>query len=302
MPTVVNIKVEHLRKRGFTSLENWKQDKGHLYIGCANGWVAGATKSDWHNPFAVKKYGLEECLRFYEEHIRKSDLYNRLEELAECTELGCYCKPGPCHGDILLKLLEERRGNSETKMEHYKNAILGDDGEVDLLRQKSINSILESLTKIDTGSLVSEAEYYVKKLRVPASFTVVHDNGTTVTVEKSSPTSVRINGTKVTLIGDEEDLTEEQQEIYEEYNEEDGKDYALRKATFNGIDYGGEFDLVVVEFIENLVFRLLDGKEVPEKITIDNKNRVKTNGKKYSLPETRTGLMSIVWDEFIAKL
>ena len=28
----------------------------------------------------------------------------------EGKELGCWCKPSPCHGDILIKLLKERQG------------------------------------------------------------------------------------------------------------------------------------------------------------------------------------------------
>ncbi len=43
----------------------------------------------------------------YEVHIRRRpDLIAALTELAG-KRLGCYCKPLPCHGDVLLKLLAE---------------------------------------------------------------------------------------------------------------------------------------------------------------------------------------------------
>ena len=43
----------------------------------------------------------------YEQYIRSSPLINDIEELRGKV-LGCWCKPSPCHGDILLKILDER--------------------------------------------------------------------------------------------------------------------------------------------------------------------------------------------------
>ncbi len=61
----------------------------------------------WANYYSVKKYGREEALRRYEEKIRsRPDLLARLPEL-EGKILACWCKPLPCHGDVLIKLLEE---------------------------------------------------------------------------------------------------------------------------------------------------------------------------------------------------
>ena len=81
-----------------------------LYIGrlCTQGgWNLPASK--WANPFTVKAYGREEALQKYEQHVRETpDLWNALEEL-EGKILGDWCKPDPCHGDILIKLLNEKR-------------------------------------------------------------------------------------------------------------------------------------------------------------------------------------------------
>jgi hypothetical protein len=64
----------------------------------------------WGNPFVIGLDGTrEECITKYEEWIRgKPDLLEALDEL-EDRILVCYCKPKPCHGDVLLKLLQERK-------------------------------------------------------------------------------------------------------------------------------------------------------------------------------------------------
>jgi len=67
--------------------------------------------SKWHNPYSYKRYG-EKCVDMYEEYIRgREDLLADLEELLGDT-LGCWCKGryGSCHGQVLLKLLQERFG------------------------------------------------------------------------------------------------------------------------------------------------------------------------------------------------
>lgn len=77
-----------------------------VYIGRAcyrGGWELPQSK--WCNPFTVKKYG-ERCLELYREHLYTSGLINDIEELRGKV-LGCWCKPGPCHGDILVEELEK---------------------------------------------------------------------------------------------------------------------------------------------------------------------------------------------------
>lgn len=81
-----------------------------LYIGRSinmGGWRLSQSK--WANPYPVKKYGLDESLRLYEEHLLKH-LWNDLHEVAGHT-LGCWCHPNKCHGDIIVKwyLLKDRR-------------------------------------------------------------------------------------------------------------------------------------------------------------------------------------------------
>lgn len=105
---VINVKKDCLKTIGYNSLEDWKQDSNHLYIGRnMSFYVKGAEGSKWRNPYSVKKYGLDECLKLYEQHIRSTDLYNQLPEL-KGKVLGCWCKPNACHGDVLIKLLNEK--------------------------------------------------------------------------------------------------------------------------------------------------------------------------------------------------
>lgn len=105
---VVNIKKEYLKKAGYKDLEDWNAHENHVYIGRnMSFYVKGADTSKWRNPFSVKKYGLDKCLELYEDHVRKSHLYNELPEL-KGKILGCWCKPEKCHGDVLIKLLNEK--------------------------------------------------------------------------------------------------------------------------------------------------------------------------------------------------
>ena len=75
--------------------------------------IPGALGSKWGNRFTFKKGdedSLKQCLVRYENQIRKNpDLFNAVVEL-EGKEIGCWCKPSPCHGDILIKLFKERQG------------------------------------------------------------------------------------------------------------------------------------------------------------------------------------------------
>jgi hypothetical protein len=70
------------------------------------GW--NLPQSFWANPYSVKEYGRDEALRLYREHVLK--LPNLDVELAKLSgkRLGCFCKPEPCHGDILVELFCER--------------------------------------------------------------------------------------------------------------------------------------------------------------------------------------------------
>ena len=70
--------------------------------------------SEWNNHFfrgTTPKQITAACVK-YEKYLREErpDLMQRLGEL-EGKVLGCWCKPGACHGDVLVKLVMEYRHN-----------------------------------------------------------------------------------------------------------------------------------------------------------------------------------------------
>ena len=87
---------------------DWDSDDRHIYIGRSVAfYVTGVRESKWHNPFTVKLFGLENSYNLYELYIKHSVLYDQLHELAQC-ELGCWCRPKKCHGDVLRKVFIEK--------------------------------------------------------------------------------------------------------------------------------------------------------------------------------------------------
>lgn len=83
-----------------------KRDKFDVYIG---------RPSKWGNPYSHKNGTLalyrvasvEEAIEKYEVYVRNSpELMHSLNEL-KGKVLGCWCAPGPCHGDVLAQLAEE---------------------------------------------------------------------------------------------------------------------------------------------------------------------------------------------------
>lgn len=93
-----------------------KKEKYDEYIG---------RPSKWGNPFThiadkrtAAKFVVssrEEAIAAYHEWITNGDGKHLLEDLHELKGkvLGCWCSPKSCHGDILLKLIEEKYGKNK---------------------------------------------------------------------------------------------------------------------------------------------------------------------------------------------
>jgi len=66
--------------------------------------------SKWGNPFEIGKDGTRsDVIARYEEWVRtQPQLLSELHELDGKT-LGCWCKPKACHGDVLVKLIQEQK-------------------------------------------------------------------------------------------------------------------------------------------------------------------------------------------------
>lgn len=125
MATVVNVKKKYLLERGIMDFEEWNSLPNTVYIGRnMSFYVKGTNKSKWANPFSVKKYGREECLEKYREYIlNNQELYSQLSEL-EGKELGCWCYPEKCHGNILIEEMEKQKNIIQgDKWTYYKQYI-----------------------------------------------------------------------------------------------------------------------------------------------------------------------------------
>ena len=117
--TVVNVKVAHIRPR-HQDLQAWCADPGNAYIGRGgivfiDGKRFPPAASPFANPFKCCGTGAalsrEDSLRMYRGHITKRlaqepELRAALEALRG-KNLGCWCAPLSCHGDVLRDLLHE---------------------------------------------------------------------------------------------------------------------------------------------------------------------------------------------------
>src|SRR3972149_8715011 len=86
-----------------------------IYIGrrCTmGGW--DLPQSKWANPFTVREYGsVQIVVEKYRNYIlQNNNLLSCLSEL-KGKKLGCWCKPGPCHGDVLVELINASKGGDK---------------------------------------------------------------------------------------------------------------------------------------------------------------------------------------------
>jgi hypothetical protein len=81
-----------------TKVVNKKTSSFDVYIGRG---------SKWGNPFRMKSENQRgEVIEKYEDYARQKFSKDELAVLVG-KRLGCFCKPRKCHGDILVKLIEE---------------------------------------------------------------------------------------------------------------------------------------------------------------------------------------------------
>ena len=80
-----------------TTVVHCKKHPYDVYIG---------RPSKWGNPFAIGQDGTrDEVIEKYRQYILASpELMADLEEL-KGKRLGCWCRPLPCHGDVLVELI-----------------------------------------------------------------------------------------------------------------------------------------------------------------------------------------------------
>ena len=79
--------------------------------GVPTGAVYIGRPSIWGNPFVIGNDGTrDEVIAKFEAYIlRTSDLLAQLSKLAG-RDVVCWCAPARCHGDVLVRMANERRG------------------------------------------------------------------------------------------------------------------------------------------------------------------------------------------------
>lgn len=120
---VVCVKVDHLRPK-YKNLKEWMADSQNVYIGCRGIVFINKVRfppknSKFANPFKIggklgrskEKMTRDDVLRLYKEHLEneiRTGKITREEILAlKGKTLGCWCSPEPCHGDIIVEMINE---------------------------------------------------------------------------------------------------------------------------------------------------------------------------------------------------
>lgn len=63
----------------------------------------------WGNPFPLSLYSRKEAIEKYKVYLLNNEkLMSEINEL-EGKVLGCWCKPKPCHGDVLVEIINSLR-------------------------------------------------------------------------------------------------------------------------------------------------------------------------------------------------
>jgi hypothetical protein len=116
MSTVVDVHVKSIRPK-YNNLEEWMNDPVNVYIGRRGVLILNSKRfppkdSIWANPYKIKGDETREVvLEKYETYIR-----DRLENdpslveqllMLEGKRLGCWCSGLSCHGNILVRLIDE---------------------------------------------------------------------------------------------------------------------------------------------------------------------------------------------------
>jgi len=114
--SIVNCKVKYIRPQ-YNNLKEWLENSNNVYIGRAGVVFINKERfpkkaSIFANPYKIdKNTSRKEVLEKYKKYIIEkilNDKFLYLELLKlRGKNLGCWCHPEPCHGDILLELIEK---------------------------------------------------------------------------------------------------------------------------------------------------------------------------------------------------
>jgi hypothetical protein len=112
-----NVKVKYIRPR-YQNLQEWMQDESNnVYIGrrgvvFVEGQRFPQQDSRWANPFKIGANATQQdVIQQYEQHLRtrlqqEPSLKQELVQQLDGKQLGCWCHPEACHGDVLIRAIQ----------------------------------------------------------------------------------------------------------------------------------------------------------------------------------------------------
>lgn len=118
--SVVNVKVKYIRP-DYKDLKEWCESKDNVYIARRGVVFIDTDKgkqrypekdSIFANPFKIGKDGdrnevIDKYQKFLLDKIKNEKVYKDEFLKLKGKTLGCWCKPDNCHGDVIIKLLNE---------------------------------------------------------------------------------------------------------------------------------------------------------------------------------------------------
>ena len=123
MCTLVNVWASNLKELGYKNFRDWYTRQNTIYIGGdLENCMLGKKTSKWQNPFYFARDISEQtCLKLYEVYVR-NEMSEQLSEL-EGKALGFCCTPYFCHGDVLVELVREMKGEREHEERKVKKRV-----------------------------------------------------------------------------------------------------------------------------------------------------------------------------------
>jgi len=92
-----------------TRVVHVKREPYDVYIGRGRCPTTGRAGS-WGNPWSKRRHGLRACLEQFigmiDECVQDPRWLEHARRELQGRVLGCWCKPSPCHGDILARLVD----------------------------------------------------------------------------------------------------------------------------------------------------------------------------------------------------
>jgi hypothetical protein len=138
-------------------VEEWMKGEKNVYIG-RESVGRNIQGSKWGNKYTCGTYGREKAVSLYESDLMKNEeLLGCLKEL-DGKNLGCWCFPKKCHGEVLHRLLHQGKSNNESNDGH--SIIPTSDAET-VLQNNSTTSTSPSKT---TEMLTKNCDFEVLEL------------------------------------------------------------------------------------------------------------------------------------------